>query len=69
MTGGPIGLLKEGDIISLDVNARTLTVEITDAEMEARRKAWQAPKPNYTKGVMAKYARVVADASNGAVTI
>ncbi|MHB8627224.1 MAG: dihydroxy-acid dehydratase [Aggregatilineales bacterium] len=69
MTGGPIALLQEGDIVVLDVSARTLTVELTEAELESRRQAWQAPKPHYTHGVMAKYARLVADASDGAVTL
>jgi dihydroxy-acid dehydratase len=66
--GGPIGLIREGDILALDVDARTLNVEISADEMKARQVAWSAPQPHYTSGVMAKYARLVADASEGAVT-
>ena len=68
MTGGPIGLVQEGDIVALDIAGRTLNVEVSEAEMETRRQAWRMPKPHYTRGVMAKYARLVADASEGAVT-
>ncbi len=68
MVGGPIGLLEEGDIITVDVDARTLNVELSDTELEARRARWQAPDPHYTSGVMAKYARLVAQADDGAVT-
>jgi dihydroxy-acid dehydratase len=63
--GGPIALLRDGDIITLDVNARRLDVA---ADLEARRAQWKAPAPNYTTGVMAKYAKLVTSASLGAVT-
>jgi dihydroxy-acid dehydratase len=63
--GGPIGLLREGDIITLDVRARRLDV---DANLEERRAQWKPPAPHYTTGVMAKYARLVSSASEGAVT-
>lgn len=66
--GGPIGLLREDDTITVDVDARSLTVEISAEEMAHRRAAWVAPKPNYTTGVMAKYAKLVAPANEGAVT-
>ncbi len=66
--GGPIGLLQEGDIINVDIEARSLSVELSDAELKARRDAWQPPTPNYAGGVMAKYARLVAQANDGAVT-
>ena len=66
--GGAIGLLKEGDIINIDIEARSLSVELSDAELAKRRAAWQAPKPNYPNGVMAKYARLVAQADDGAAT-
>lgn len=66
--GGPIGLLQEGDIINVDIEARSLNVELSDEALAARRAAWQAPLPHYTGGVMAKYARLVAQADDGAVT-
>ncbi len=66
--GGPIGLLREGDPITIDIEARSLRVEISDEELTARRAAWQPPTPHYHNGVMAKYARLVAQADDGAVT-
>jgi dihydroxy-acid dehydratase len=66
--GGPIGLINEGDIITVDVQKRELNVEISPEEMEARRKAWVKREPNYKSGVLAKYAKLVAPASEGAVT-
>ena len=66
--GGPIGLINQGDIISMDVKSRQLNVEITEAEFEERKKAWQPPKANYERGVLAKYAKLVSSASIGAVT-
>ncbi|MCA9888672.1 MAG: dihydroxy-acid dehydratase [Anaerolineae bacterium] len=69
MIGGPIGLLKEGDTIEVDIAKGSINVLIDDEEMVTRRKAWQAPKPNYTSGVMAKYARLVAQADDGAVSL
>lgn len=66
--GGPIGLLREGDIIVCDVDARSLNVELSEEELAQRRAAWQPPAPRYRGGVMAKYARLVAQADDGAVT-
>ena len=66
--GGPIGLVQDGDTISMDVDARTLEVNISDEEMERRRAAWQPPAPRHTTGVMGKYAKLVSSASRGAVT-
>lgn len=63
--GGPIGLLRDGDKITLDVKARRLDVE---ANLEERRAQWKAPAPQYKTGVMAKYAKLVSSASEGAVT-
>ena len=63
--GGPIALVREGDTITLDVRARRLDV---DADLDDRRKAWKAPAPKYSTGVMAKYARLVSSASHGAIT-
>lgn len=63
--GGPIALLRDGDIITLDVRSRRLDVK---ANLEERRAQWKPPAPNYTTGVMAKYAKLVSSASQGAVT-
>jgi dihydroxy-acid dehydratase len=63
--GGPIALLREGDIITLDVKARRMDV---DAKLDERRAQWKPPAPRYTSGVMAKYARLVTSASEGAIT-
>ena len=68
MLGGPMGLLQEGDIIIVDIDARSLNVELSDAELEKRAAAWTPPKPNYTSGVMAKYAKIAQQADDGAVT-
>jgi dihydroxy-acid dehydratase len=66
--GGPIALVRDGDVIVLDVETRELSVRISHGEMERRRQEWQAPAPRYHGGVMAKYARLVSSASRGAVT-
>jgi dihydroxy-acid dehydratase len=66
--GGAIALVHEGDSITIDAEARLLKLNIPDAELEKRRKAWSQPKPRYTRGVLAKYARLVNCASLGAVT-
>ncbi|MBI1279643.1 MAG: dihydroxy-acid dehydratase [Anaerolineaceae bacterium] len=68
MLGGPIGLLQEGDIINVDIDARTLNVELSAAELEKRAAAWTPPKPHYTSGVMAKYAKTAYQADDGAAT-
>jgi dihydroxy-acid dehydratase len=66
--GGPIGLLAEGDIITLDIPNRRLDVQITKEEMDTRRANWQPLEPRYTTGVFAKYAKLVSSASEGAIT-
>jgi dihydroxy-acid dehydratase len=66
--GGPIAAVREGDIISLNVAARRLDVELGDAEIKARLATWKKPEPRYKTGVMAKYARSVSSASTGAYT-
>jgi dihydroxy-acid dehydratase len=66
--GGPIALLKNGDTITIDAENRTIDVGITANEMRARAKAWKQPKPHYTRGVLAKYAKLVNSAHLGAVT-
>ena len=66
--GGPIAAVRDGDSIVFDIKARRLDVEISDQEMKARLSQWKAPEPRYKTGVMAKYAKLVSSASEGAVT-
>jgi dihydroxy-acid dehydratase len=66
--GGPIALVKEGDPITIDVDARRVDLELPADELASRLQAWSAPAPRYTRGVMAKYAALVSSASQGAVT-
>src|SRR6266567_3470708 len=66
--GGPLALVKNGDPITIDAERRQLNLHIPAAELKKRRKAWRAPKPRYTRGVLAKYASTVTSASFGAVT-
>ena len=65
--GGPIGLLKEGDIIEIDIPNRTLNAAISDEEFSERRKTWQKPAPKKTSGWLARYAAMATNASTGAV--
>jgi dihydroxy-acid dehydratase len=67
-TGGPLGLVADGDTITIDAEANEMRLAIDDGEWQARRGAWQAPEPKYRRGVLAKYARLVSSASTGAVT-
>jgi dihydroxy-acid dehydratase len=64
--GGPIAFVKNGDVITIDAAKRRIDVK---ADLKKRMKGWKPPKPNYTWGVLAKYAATVASASEGAVTI
>jgi dihydroxy-acid dehydratase len=66
--GGPIGLLKDGDIISIDADAGTMEVKLSDEELEARRNAWQPRETNFQSGAIWKYAQTVSSAEFGAVT-
>ncbi len=66
--GGPIAALRDGDMVVFDVSARRLDVELTDEELRSRLSRWTPPPPRYAAGVMAKYARLVSSASEGAVT-
>jgi dihydroxy-acid dehydratase len=68
LAGGPIGALRDGDTIVFDIPNRRIDVELSDEEIQARLQAWTPPAPRYTSGVMAKYARLVASASEGAIT-
>ena len=66
--GGPIAGVRDGDVIAIDVAARTLNVDVPAGELTDRLAAWKGPAPRYTTGVMAKYAKLVSSASTGAVT-
>jgi len=66
--GGPIALLEDGDMITVNAETREINVNVTDEELAARRARWQPPAPYATKGILAKYARLVSSASEGAVT-
>ncbi len=66
--GGPIALVKDGDKITIDVSKRRIDLEVQDAELAKRRAAWRAPESRYKTGVLAKYAKLVSSASEGAVT-
>jgi len=65
--GGPIALVKEGDTIVIDIPKRTLTLKVSDAELETRRKAWKKPAPKISTGWLGRYCRLVTSADKGAV--
>jgi dihydroxy-acid dehydratase len=66
--GGPVGLVEDGDEVTVDVPNRELSVALSDDELERRREAWDPGEPPYTAGVLGKYARDFGSAANGAVT-
>ena len=66
--GGPIAAVQNGDMITFDITARRLDMELSEDEIKKRLQEWQPPKPRYASGVMAKYARQVSSAAEGAVT-
>jgi dihydroxy-acid dehydratase len=66
--GGPIAALRSGDTLVIDVEAREVRVELSEDEIAARLRDWEAPPPRYAAGVFAKYAALVSSASEGAVT-
>jgi dihydroxy-acid dehydratase len=66
--GGPIAFLKDGDRLTIDADAKTVSAEMDESEMTRRRKGWTRPEPRVARGVLAKYARTVRSASEGAVT-
>lgn len=66
--GGPLALLKNGDLITIDARKREINVRLSKKELGQRKRQWRAPKARYSKGVLAKYARQVRSASNGATT-
>jgi dihydroxy-acid dehydratase len=66
--GGPLALVENGDRISIDAERREMTLHVSDKDLAKRKKAWKQPKPRYTHGVLAKYAKLVSSASEGAIT-
>ena len=65
--GGPIALVEEGDMITLDINNYKITLEVSDEELERRRAAWKAPEPKVKTGYLARYAKLVSSADKGAI--
>jgi dihydroxy-acid dehydratase len=65
--GGTIALVKEGDTITIDAHTLTLQLHVSDEELAKRRAAWTRPAPRYTRGVLAKFAKLASSASSGAV--
>lgn len=66
--GGPIGLVREGDMIRIDIDNRLIEVELSDEELAKRKAAWVKPAPNYTRGALAKYAHTAQQADDGAIS-
>ena len=66
--GGPIALVEDGDEITVDAESRVISLAVDDATLAKRRQSWQRPAPYATRGTLAKYARLVTSASEGAVT-
>ncbi|MEL5989833.1 dihydroxy-acid dehydratase [Microbacterium phosphatis] len=66
--GGPIAFVRDGDLIRVDIAARSLDLLVDDAELESRRSGWEPLPPRYTRGVLAKYSRLVRSAAEGATT-
>ena len=67
MQGGPIALVREGDPIAIDIPAKTITLKVDEDELARRRNEWQAPEPRITEGYMARYAKLVSSAAQGAI--
>ena len=66
--GGPIALVRDGDVVVIDAEAATIDMEVADDELARRKGEWRAPPPKATRGILAKYIRCVAPASSGCVT-
>ncbi len=66
--GGPIALVRDGDLVTIDAHKQSISVAVSDEELARRRAAWQPPAPKYTRGLMAKYVKLVSTSSRGAVT-
>ena len=67
MAGGPIALIEDGDIISIDIPNRSLRLEVSDDELARRKAAWKKPEPKIKTGYLARYAKLTTSASTGAV--
>jgi dihydroxy-acid dehydratase len=63
-----IGLVNEGDSVTIDAHQQLIQLNVPEAEIATRRAAWKAPAPRYTRGVLAKYAALATPANKGAVT-
>jgi dihydroxy-acid dehydratase len=68
VVGGPLAALREGDVITIDIDSRKLDCDLTPDELSVRLASWKPPAPRYTTGVMAKYAALVSSAADGAIT-
>ncbi|KAJ9294197.1 hypothetical protein DTO271G3_7059 [Paecilomyces variotii] len=68
VVGGPIAVVQDGDTITINAETNELSMDVSDEEIQERLRNWQPPKPHVTRGVLAKYARLVGDASHGAMT-
>ncbi|EEQ86580.1 dihydroxy-acid dehydratase [Blastomyces dermatitidis ER-3] len=66
--GGPIAVVQDGDMITIDAETNELSMAVSDEEIATRMKSWKSPKPHVTRGTLAKYAKLVGDASHGAMT-
>jgi len=66
--GGPIALVRDGDVVTIDAEANELNMDVSEEELARRMAAWRAPRKTVTRGVLAKYAHLVGDASHGALT-
>lgn len=67
MAGGPIALIEDGDVISIDIPHRKLELKVSDEELRKRKDAWQQPEPKIKTGYLARYAKLTTSASTGAV--
>jgi dihydroxy-acid dehydratase len=67
MEGGPIALVKDGDMISIDIAKRKIDVRLSDRELAKRLRSWKKPPPKITKGYLSRYAKLVSSAGDGAI--
>ena len=66
-SGGPIGLVEEGDLIAIDIPAHTITLKVDEATLAARKAKWVCPEPKIKTGYLARYAKLVSSADKGAI--
>ena len=66
-SGGPIGLVEEGDLIAIDIPNHSITLKVSDEELSARRAKWVCPEPRIKSGYLARYAKMVSSADRGAI--